>query len=389
MGFEIEDKRDPSYRKTLTERDRVYLQNCRTCDVQELCGGWSIYNDARWCQGPDSKICWDGCRAICSRNPEKVDYFTQLLDPQDISWRDDPDNGFPWAVPDLSIQRHKWLQWDMDWPDVGFQLNAHANWQYQPLYTVSLKHLFYAGRDTWSPQKDLKARFQIPEESCLAITMTTHDKILDELEPQMDRFYDEIAEYENVDFVLAPNFSIYNNYPRMDNLFRNKFRFMGMEKLQERGVKVVPSIYYVTKTDFHNVVAWMRDNQCNVFMMNAQTVATTTGTREWLAFIRRAVAIRDSLDFPVRLMLYGGVGGDRQRSVLEEYGPDVTFIDAKSYRLAEYHKDIDEKVDRDIDVKELFHLNANARREQIAKIKNRAPVPAIDCTPRITPIVRP
>jgi len=380
VAFPINTNREPKFRQALSARDREYVKNCRTCPVAQLCGpNFSLWNDARWCSGP-GEICMDGCRAICSRSPDKVEMYAKLMGEEHYEMKEW--KGEVRAVPKLGIKGlHPWKPWAMNqWPDVGFQLNAHADNQHQPLYTVSLKHLFYVKRKTWSPQKDLRKRFHIPDSAMLAITTTCGDPLMDELEFQMADYPKRLAEYEGVDFILAPNFSIYDNYPRMDQLFRMKFRWLGMERLQALGMNVVPSICFTTKIDYENQIAWMRDNKATVFLRNFQTNAVTTDTPQWRGYMKATCAVRDAVGDDLQLIAYGAVGGARMLSVIENYGNNVTFIDAKSYRLAEYHKDIYEVVDKAIPPKVLAQNNFKMRREQIAEAKGRSPVPALECT---------
>lgn len=383
MGFEINQDRDPATRQILSARDREYLKNCETCSVAQVCGpSWSIWNDARWCDGPGD-VCFDGCRAICSKNSDKVDRYAKLLGPDGFEMRTDPD-GDERAKPDLSIVgKHPWEPWTMDWPDVGFQLNTHADGAYQPLYTVSLKHLFYWQRGSWSPKYDLRKRFKIPANSRLAITTTCNDRLMDALELRLGDVGDLLAAYEP-DFVFAPNFSIYDNYPRMDQLFRAKFRWVGLERMQEAGLRVVPSVCFITSLDFRNQTAWMRENRCDVMLMNFQTQAVTTQTAMWNAYIKSACAVRDALGWPVQLIAYGAAGDTRLKSVVDNYGPNVTFIDAKSYRLAEYHKDIAGNVHPDVPVKDLVQRNFRDRRVQVAVAKGRDPYPNLDFTGQLS-----
>jgi len=114
MGFEINPKREANYRHTLTSRDYEYMKNCKVCPVVDLCGGWSVWNDARWCVGPGP---WcvggehpdypHGCRVICSRSSEKIEDATYALGPSNYesNLECDPENRkHCWdveVVPDL------------------------------------------------------------------------------------------------------------------------------------------------------------------------------------------------------------------------------------------------------------------------------------------------
>jgi hypothetical protein len=272
-------------------------------------------------------------------------------------------------LPRLSIVgEHPWVSWEYDWPDVGFQVNAHVEGIYQDLYTISLKHLYYPDRDSWSPQKDVRKRFQIPKDSAVAITTTTHDFHLDRLCEDLDLWADEMVEFEGVDFIIAPNLSVYDNYPRLDNLFQIKRKWIMLEKLQRRGALVLPDVCFVTSGDFKNQVAWMRDNHCTCMMMNFQVQAVTTTTPQWRAQLKNALMVRDFLGWPVQMLAYGATGGDRMVEIAKHY-PTTTFLDAKSFRLAEFHHDLFGGTDKTKLVKVQFRENCAAMIERVRKAK--------------------
>jgi hypothetical protein len=364
VGFDILKKKDPEFRGQLSEDDYAYLSNCKMCEVRDLCGGWSVYNDGRWCDGPGD-VCFDGCRAICSKNMLKVSKYAEMLGEGNYYTAEDG-----WTVPKLDIVgTAPWESWKLEWPDVGFQINAHVDGKHQHLYTISLKQLYYPDTDSWSKKLDLRERYQIPDTSVVAITTTVADSILDPLVTDLERHIEALTKFEGVDFIFAPNLSVYDNYPRLDNLFRIKQKWVMMDLIQEYGMRVVPDICFVNSKDFMNQYTWMRDNKADCMLFNFQVQAAVTGTDVWDSQVRGAVAMRDKLGYPVQLIAYGGVGGARMQDIIDKYGPGVTFIDAKSYRLAEFHKSLDGTVDADTPVKDLFQRNASERRRQVAKAK--------------------
>jgi hypothetical protein len=272
------------------------------------------------------------------------------------------------AVPDLSIVgKHAWEPWELDFPPVGHQLNANVRNHYEELYAVNIKFLYYDDRRTWSRHKNLKARFGIPKESKLAITFTSKDEPLDQLLDSLPDMAEEIAKYEGVDFVFAPNFSVYTNYPRIDNLFNIKRKMVALEEFQKQGIKVIPSIAYVNSTDFKNLATWMKDNKCPYMYMNFQVVSTTTNTAEWNALVHGMEQFRKYVGHEIRVFLFGCTGKDRIESILNMYNGPVTFMDSKAYRLAEYHKDYEGVIHSDLSNIELFKRNALAIRAEIDK----------------------
>jgi len=256
----------------------------------------------------------------------------------------------------------KWNPFDLgDLPPVMFQMNTPIK---RPTtargFIINVRKIFY-GEDSkgdslnWSPQKYLRTRFNLPLDSQIAITFTSPDEVVDYLGMDLEKTCDEVAKF-NVNWVFGINFSIYENYPSFDALYNLKRRFLSLQMLQDRGVNVVPDIGWLSHKDRARVFGWLRDNGVRYMARNYQTVAAKAGTGTWDIFLKELEYIRKN--FPdVHLFLHGCSGRKRIESIRANIGGGVTFIDAKSQRLAEFHKDVYLNVDRDIHVDDLFEKN--------------------------------
>jgi hypothetical protein len=377
----VEVKKIPfEKRRILSEKDREYMSLCLSCSAREVCGpSWSVWDDTRWCPNADGadvidpEVCIKECRILCPRSKEKVSYYAKSLGPK---WYRVEDGV---AIPDLEfVGHHPWNWFDLSYyPDVGFQINGPVHNLYQPLYVVSFKKLFRQESCSWARKRDLKVRHMIPPESALAVTFTTHDWYLDYWEHDLKEMIRNCSEYGGVDFWFGVNFSVYDNYPRFDHLYRFKQKFVAMDYMQEFGMRVIPSIAFYTKTDLERYAKWLRDNQCHMVMFNFQTNSVSAESRNWKAHIMRAVKLREAVGHRLHLFAFGVNSRDRLESLFEAYGPDFTLLDASSYRKAEFHSDIyGNYVEGVEDVIAQFEENAMERRRLVASVKQRDPVPS-------------
>jgi hypothetical protein len=246
-------------------------------------------------------------------------------------------------------------------PSVMFQMNTPIK---RPTtasgFVVNIRKILYAEDSkgdslNYSPQKYLRTRFNLPLDSLVAVTFTAPDNVVDYLGFDIDETCDEIAKF-SVDFVFGINFSIYENYPAFDATYNLKKRFVSLEKFQERGINVVPDIGWLSYKDRARVLGWLEDNEVHYIARNFQTVSSKVGTNTWGTFVKELGYIRER--FPnMHMFLHGCSGRRRIQSVLSNVDGPFTFIDAKSQRLAEFHKDVYLNVDRDIHVDDLFESN--------------------------------
>lgn len=356
MGFQINPNRRESYRKILSERDKDYLNNCKTCPYTDICGGWSLQNDARNCVGPGD-VCLGlssdgyplGCRAICSRSPIKVEEATVLLGDGHFylnpNYSGESGKGHAWDLevyPDLSISDYTWGGFSHKLPPVGFVINDTIDFPID-FALVSLKRLFYPKHGTWSKTKDLRARFGVARPSLISIAPHIGDLYLDQLSDNLDAFAEGLSSFSGPDFAFVPNFSIYDNYPRLDTLFQLKKKWIMMDLLQRRGLQVIPDISVINRQDFLRQASWMKKNSCDVMFMNFQLQSSRVGGEQWKKQLKIAIMIRDHVGLDVRLIAAGVSGGARLKDLFVQYGPKITVIDSRAYRLAEFRKDIFEK----------------------------------------------
>ena len=311
---------------------------CATCPAKDICAGPNPRCDARFC----GEAC-GSCRAVCNRHMNRDGMLESV--------------GGDFLFDDI-----KWKPFDLGpVPSVMFQMNTPIK---RPTtaqgFIVNVRKIFY-GEDSkgdslnWSPQKYLRTRFRLPLDSLIGITFTAPDEVVDYLGFDLEETCDRIAEFE-VDFVFGINFSIYENYPSFDALYNLKRRFLSLKLLQERGVKVVPDIGWLSYKDRQRVFDWLADNDIRYMARNYQTVAAKSATGTWTTFLKELEFTRKK--FPdVHLFLHGCSGRKRVESIRKHVDGPITFIDAKSQRLAEFHKDLYGKVDREAHVDDLFERN--------------------------------
>ena len=123
---------------------------CDTCPLSDLCAGSNIKCDAKNC----TSECGD-CRAVCNRMEKRHKIVA--------------------AIGGGEFNHVQWERWAFDLPPIMHQINYKLRGVELPSVVVNAKRLFYTETMKWSPQKDLRKRFQIPESSSVGISFFTDD----------------------------------------------------------------------------------------------------------------------------------------------------------------------------------------------------------------------
>jgi len=310
---------------------------CATCPVRDICAGPNKRCDARNCDRDCST-----CLAVCNRHDRREEIVGEIGGPlfDHVGWEP-----FDIGVP----------------PRVLFQLNTPLKEDTAARgFVVNVRRLFYGdpgkgGSLNWSPRKALRARFRIPPDSPLGISFCAPDPVVNYLGIDLEETAAEVSRFK-ADFSFAVNFSIYDNYPSFDAIMNLKKRFISLERLQERGVKVVPDVGWQNYRDRDRVVSWLRSNGVRYAVKNFQTVSVSAGTRNWVSMVEDLSYLRSKCP-DLHLFLVGCSSRKRMRSILRGVGGPMSFVDAKAQRLAEFHKDVLGNEDRSVSVGRLFERN--------------------------------
>lgn len=316
---------------------------CDSCPAgpsgERLCQGPSPSCDAKNC----STIC-SSCRAVCNRRPDRMDTVRKL-------------------GGTLSFQDVRWRPFDLELPgSIAFQLSNHYDGGAIPprLLVVNVRKLYRPGNRVWHREKDLRRRFKVPDNCLLAISFTAPDELMDPLADDLPAVAMRIAEYRGVDFVFAPNFSTWDNYPRFDVLVNLRRKLRAVQFFQGANLRVVPDVSWHMEEDFERVVEWLTTENVRFFVINCQgrLPATKNGEPQesWNRVVDSIAAFRERL--PDATMFLGGVTGpERMVSVKAVPGP-LVLIDANAQMRAVHRRDVvGESLSRDVDPNDVFRSN--------------------------------
>jgi len=322
-------------RAQVAPRDK-YI-NCRECQYKKICGGFYIYSDSRWCDGE-----CENCRVLCCQLEESYKIAADL-------------NGLKWD--DV-----KWDKWDFRPPDFLWTVGGKVGNINEPVYLIPVDSLINKVNGTWAGTINLRQRFAIPESSKIGITFAFKDWLLDFLLLDEDMTHKQLAKYD-VDFILPIDYSVWYNYPRMDQLIQMRRKMLSMKRLQDMGIKSIPDITLDTKQDALRWAEWLNKNECNICFYCMQRVKVRNSKRwnKGMKYIKLLIELCPDLHF-----LFAGVNTSNMKKVHSLVGDKFSVISSSAWVFAELRMDI---LTRE-KLRDLNYSTINTFKRNIKKLKD-------------------
>jgi hypothetical protein len=212
---------------------------CVNCVDRDRCGGLSVaasvFNCMDYCCGSPSN-----CDLVCPLAPQIFQNRIREIQGFDMS----------------TISQVQALKWP-DLPSV-IPLIYHRYRRQRSLraeaVALSLYQLYdrRTGLPRYSTREQLAAAFRIDPGSTLLLTGTDCDKTIENWWSKVDERLLRNLELLGIDLVTTPNFSLFTNVPRWDNLHSIKRIALSWELLMRAGICAAPHINARNDTDYLN-----------------------------------------------------------------------------------------------------------------------------------------
>jgi len=307
MGFDIQ-------KLTLQQRsikpaphDEAIRAACQVCDYYDLCGGFWVWDDSRWCD----EDCLD-CPAYCCHRKH---WFADAR-----------------RLGGLSFDDIHWKPWSMEWPGIVWSIGGRVNGLPEPVYIIPVDSLMDRFSLNWARTPDLRKRFSIPETSKIGISFCFRDWLLDKFRYREDLVADGIQKF-NADFVLPINYSIYRNFPRLDQMIAMRRRMLSLKLFQERGWNVVPDMGAIRDIDIERWGDWVLREKCDTVFMTVQTVRGNMNKPEYKIKFGVLQKLREKVGPDVRFLIQG-VSTRRMSLFVQSLGK-VSLVNSAAWVKAE------------------------------------------------------
>ena len=307
MGFNIHHLSFKQRALQVGPHDDAIKKACNSCDYRNICGGFWVWDDSRWCD----ENCVN-CLALCCHKP---------------TWRSDAAR-----IGGLSFDDIHWKPWSTDWPDMIWVVGGRTGGLPEPVYVIPVDSLMDRFSLCWAHTPDLHERFSIPASSKIGISFCFQDHRLRRFRDHEDVVADALSKF-NVDFVLPINYSVYRNYPRLDQLVAMRRRMLSMKLFQERGLNVIPDVGIIRDVDIDRWADWITREKCSSVFMTVQTMQGKVLTPRYRIQFGNMLKFREKIGPDVRILLQG-VSATRMAFFASQLGK-VSFINHAAWVKAE------------------------------------------------------
>lgn len=134
------------------------------------------------------------------------------------------------------------------------------------------------------------------------------------------------------DLVLAPNYSVYGNWPRVEHLLNMRRSLMIAAEFNTAGAVAVPNLYWYRLEDLRRLADWALDTDPPAVAVNAQTVRENTNWESWL--LPGLTWLAEHLPAELPVIVTGLSRADRIATAVELFGTRLTVISQNPHQYA-------------------------------------------------------
>ena len=345
MGFDLQKLTLLQRSIQIAPHDEIIKAACRVCKYYDLCGGFWVWDDSRWCD----EDCAD-CPARCCHRKH---WFTDAR-----------------MLGGLSFDDISWTPWEIEWPDLVWSIGGRTGMLPEPVYMIPVDSLMDRYTLRWARTKDLRKRFSIPKESKIGISFCFQDHRLNKFKDHEDLVANALERYE-ADFVMPINYSVYRNYPRLDQLLAMRRRMLSLKLFQERGLNVLPDMGAIRNIDVERWGDWVRRENCKTVFMTFQTVKGNMKTTNFKIKFGVLQRLREKVGPDVRFVIQG-VSTKRMCFFISQLGK-VSFANSAAWVKGELRISVKTNRsirDQDLTVQEAFALNVGLLKGMLYDVRN-------------------
>ncbi|OIV37003.1 hypothetical protein BIV57_13525 [Mangrovactinospora gilvigrisea] len=213
------------------------------------------------------------------------------------------------------------------------ELDRDLRW---PAYGIGLRRVFSQTTHTLLPRfADRSARDVLALNAGQKAVLVGYgqDPLVEALwtRRRRDRLIEQIAA-QQWDVVLAPNFSVYGNWPRAEHLLNMRRCLLICQELADAGVMAVPNLYWFRLEDLVRYTEWIADAPPPAVAVNLQTVRENTNWESWA--LPGLCWLAENLPASMPVVLTGLSRPERISQAVALFGTRLTVVSQNAHQYA-------------------------------------------------------
>lgn len=288
----------------------VCLRDCDTCRLNNLCGGCSM------CEMPFCKRDCKNCFSLCPKRKAAFIYLEELIKKDEMK-----ENGLvslPTLIPVLPDR----MSDNFYLPDKYNLISIHPN----SFFSSNGEKIAKVYR-----RKGIKGALNLSGEFEALLHFYTKDRILEGFYDKRRELYNSLKDFE-LKLIISPNFSVYEDAPRMDhmaNIMRSRKVY---NELLDKGFSSAPDIGWYNLFDLDNWLNYIHKSNIKIIATSFQTVGT--GIRPENTYVHYGIGFKyllNNLPNDTEVILAGIASKRKLKMILEKTGRKFHILNQAAY----------------------------------------------------------
>lgn len=184
-------------------------------------------------------------------------------------------------------------------------------------------------REVWNGEMSVHEQFHLPTDKKVVLHWFIKDHYL-------ERFWADRPAYipalRRLDAVFAPNFSIYENSPRIEHLANMRRSAVSIREMVEAGVKVIPDVTWYRREDIDRWLELLDLMGAEVAAFSMQVVGRLKGCSAWQSYL--AGLRYFARKFKGQIILVGINSREKIAEAFRAAGRPLSVVDTVSFITA-------------------------------------------------------
>lgn len=265
-------------------------RDCKLCRLHLHCQGCSI------CEMPLCKQDCEHCFALCPNKGASFAYLRAIGGGQ-VELAGNEKKNLPVQIPVLPDR----LTERMHVRDV---IGVHGgNMLSQNGEKISKSYM----------DRGIQGALNLQKKTRNVLQFYTKDRTLEGFWDNRKALYAQLSQLE-WEVIIAPNYSVYEDAPRMDHLYNIKRSSIVYNELLDAGLPAVPDISWYNRIDLDQWIREINQNNVKCIAFSFQTVSTgSKASNTYLHYMMGFKYLTDRISEDVEIIIAGLVSPDRVR----------------------------------------------------------------------------
>ena len=279
---------------------------CSKCVEKSICGGCSLC-EASIC----SKKC-SNCMVLCAKRPESIPYINSI------------------GGTGLVLKANKEIKLNSyHIPVLPDRMINTPKYEVMPIIALHAGNMFATNGEKINKsylEKGYRKALNIDKRTEAIIEFYVKDRTLEGFWDKRKGIYEELKRM-NVKAVITPNFSVYEDVPRIDHLYNIKRSTIVYNEMIDEGINAIPDIVWYTKEDLDRWQEAINRSDIRVIAFSFQVVGVQLkASNIWQSYLTGFRYICKKINRNIKIITIGVSSTERIEKIFKAANGHELYI---------------------------------------------------------------